>query len=53
MAAKRSSADAVPAEDLGLVAHTDLPKLDSGMENSGQIFYKIAEINPSVCRESG
>ena len=51
MAAKLSSADSHAADDLCLVADTDLAKLDSGLENGGQVFYQLTEIDSSVSRE--
>ena len=48
MAAKRSSADADSAEDLRLIADTDLAKLDSRLKDCRQILYQLAEINSSV-----
>ena len=48
MAAKRSAADANSAEDLCLIADTDLAKLDSRLKDSRQILYQLTEINSSV-----
>ena len=48
MAAKRSAADAVAAQDLGLVADADLAQLDPCAENAGEVLDQVAEIHPSV-----
>ena len=48
---ERPPADAHAAEQLGLVAHADLPKLDPGLEDARQILHEIAEIDPAVRRE--
>ena len=49
MTAKLSSTDPHTAYDLGLIADTDLAKLDPGLEYRRQILYQLTEIDPSVC----
>ena len=48
VAAKRSAADAVAAQDLGLVADADLAQLDPCAENAGEVLDQVGEIHPSV-----
>ena len=48
MAAKISSAYAYAAYDLCLVSYSHLAQLDPRLKNSGQIFYQLPEIYPSV-----
>ena len=48
LAAQRPAADADSAENLGLVAHTDLPQLDTRLEHRREIAHQLTEINPSV-----
>ena len=48
MAAKRSSANAVATDYLGLVPDTDLPELYPGLKYSRQVFYQFSEVDPAV-----
>src|SRR5690349_7520485 len=50
-AADRTAARAVAADDLRLVAHADLPHLDSGAELARELPDQLAEVNSRVGRE--
>ena len=51
MAAQRSSADADTTHDLGLVSHTYLAQLYTGLKYTCKVLYQLSEVNSSVCCE--
>lgn len=51
VAAKRSAAASVAAQDLGLIADADLAQFDSGTENAGKVLDKLTEVDASVRSE--
>ena len=51
MTAEGSAAYTYTPENLGFVAYTNLAKLDTGLENGGEILNKITEVNTPVCRK--
>ena len=48
MAAQRSAADAHTAQDLGLIAHADLAKLDSCAEDARKVLDQVTEVDAAV-----
>ena len=51
IAAQHTAADADSAENLRLIAHTDLPQFNPHLKHCRQIFYELTEIDPSVRRK--
>ena len=50
-AAERLSADPQSAQHPGLIPHPDLPQLDPGPEDTGQVLHQGPEIHPALRRE--
>ena len=51
IAADRPAAIPVVGEQLGLVAHADLPEFDAGVELAGHALHEVAEIDPHFGEE--
>ena len=48
VAAERPPADSQTPKHLGLIPHADLPQLDPGAEDRGQVLDQLPEVDPPV-----